>query len=222
MTHRRFSNSRVSKVPCGPVRRRSPAASATSVRLLFVSSDFLPTIGGISSMVHGLAEACVDLGHEVLVLAPGPENGTDSLLPYKVIRDTRQHPQRWQRVARLLHDRRTTATVCELVEGSKPDAILLGVYKDYAQACLTAAERFHIPVGGLVHGLDVVSVLNRRPSGCSRCWEPSARRLGSASCFTCGTRIGYSSTAPSRLLMSNNAAGESRLRLAAGCPQRRC
>ena len=150
------------------------------MHILFVSSDFLPAIGGISLMVHGLAEACADLGHEVCVLAPGPEGEADSSLPYKVIRDTRPRPHRRQRVARLLYDRHTASRVRELVENIKPDAILLGVYKDYARACLLAGERFHIPVGGLVHGLDVISVLDRRPSGLlavlGKTLGPSARR----------------------------------------------
>jgi phosphatidyl-myo-inositol dimannoside synthase len=139
--------------------------TADSMRILFVSSDFLPTIGGISLMVHGLAEACADLRHDVCLLAPGPETETDSSLPYRVIRDTRRQPHLRQRIAWLLHDHHTASRVRELVEDIEPDAILLGVYKDYASACLMAGERFHIPVGGLVHGFDVVSVLDRRPSG---------------------------------------------------------
>jgi phosphatidylinositol alpha-1,6-mannosyltransferase len=134
------------------------------VRLLFVSSDFLPTIGGISLMVHGLAEACVELGHEVLVLAPGSGYKVDASLPYQVIRDPVRPARRWRRVARLLDDRRTNGRVREIVEEYAPDAILLGVYQRYAEACLRARQRFGIPVGGLVHGLDVVSVLGRRPS----------------------------------------------------------
>ena len=134
------------------------------MRLLFVSSDFLPTIGGISLMVHGLAEACVELGHEVVVLAPGSGNGIDPSLPYPVIRDTRRPARRWQRVARLLDERRTNSRVNDIVRDFAPEAILLGVYKRYAAACLRVRERFGIPVGGLVHGLDVVSVLGRRPS----------------------------------------------------------
>jgi phosphatidylinositol alpha-1,6-mannosyltransferase len=68
-------------------------------------------------------------------------------------------------MARFLHDRRTARWLRELVQDFRPAAILLGVYKDYAKACLMAARRAHIPLGGLVHGLDVVSVLDRRPSG---------------------------------------------------------
>lgn len=132
---------------------------------MFASSDFLPEIGGISLMVHGLAEACVGLGHEVVVVAPAADGESGPALPYRVIRDIRVYPRRQRRLARLMNDRRVARWIHEVAEDLRPDAIVVGFYKDYAQACLKLRKHLEIPIGGLVHGLDVASVLERRRNG---------------------------------------------------------
>lgn len=119
-------------------------------------------------MVHGLAEAFADLGHEVVVLAPGPADEDESAFPYRVIRDPRIYPLRGGRLTRLAQARRTDRWIYEIVEDLKPNAMMLGVYKNYATASLRVGKHFDVPVGGLVHGLDVASVLDRRRSGLLR------------------------------------------------------
>lgn len=133
------------------------------MKILFVSDDFLPAIGGISLMVHGLAEACSALGHDVTVLAPGGgESGNWSRL-YRIIRDTRPRPGGGRRYASLVYARHTTRQVRKAVDSVKPDIILLGVYRTYARACLKVGKRFGILVGGLVHGSDeLLAFRNRR------------------------------------------------------------
>jgi glycosyltransferase involved in cell wall biosynthesis len=131
------------------------------VRILFASSDFLPAIGGISLMVHGLAEACAGLGHDVAVIAPAVDGDPGPALPYRVFRETGVDPGRPGRLARLANDRRVVRWMRGIVEELRPDAVVVGFYKDYGQACLKLRDRLDIPVGGLVHGFDVASVLER-------------------------------------------------------------
>jgi len=138
------------------------------MRVLFVSGDFFPVIGGISLMVHGLAEACVDLGHDVTVLAPGARHETDAEFPYTVLRDSRRQPGNRQRLARLLYHYGAARELRKVVLELKPDLILLGVYKTYAGACLRIGRECGIPVGGLVHGLEVLSVLVQQESAILR------------------------------------------------------
>lgn len=153
------------------------------MRILFASSDFLPTIGGISLMVHGLAEACVGLGHEVAVLAPAVEGDPGPALPYRVFRDARVDPRLPGRLARLANDRRVARWTRGLVEELRPDAIVVGFYKDFGQACLKLRDRLDIPIGGLVHGFDVASVLESGRNG------PIARVAGAIGYPTARKRV---------------------------------
>lgn len=132
---------------------------------MFASSDFLPEIGGISLMVHGLAEACADLGHEVAVVAPAAGGAPEPALPYRVVRDARTRPRRQRPLARLASDRRVGRWLRDVAGDLRPEAIVIGFYRDYGRACLELGRRLDIPVGGLVHGLDVASVLERGRTG---------------------------------------------------------
>lgn len=136
------------------------------MRILFASSDFLPRIGGVSMMVHGLAEACVNLGHEVIVVAPAVDDDESQReLPYLVIRDAKAYPRPLVRLRRIANEHRIARWMYDVIDAHKPDAIIVGVHKIYGQACLSAGKRLSIPVGGLVHGLEVASLLERRASG---------------------------------------------------------
>ncbi|MDR7438951.1 MAG: glycosyltransferase family 4 protein [Armatimonadota bacterium] len=54
------------------------------MRICLVTSSFLPQVGGAEIVVHQLASALLELGHEVVVLAPRSSARLRPLLPYRL------------------------------------------------------------------------------------------------------------------------------------------
>ena len=70
----------------GEERKRAP------LKICFYTSTALPKRGGQETVVHELAKAVAELGHQVIVLAPQPRRPLrpdDRLLPYPVFRHPR-------------------------------------------------------------------------------------------------------------------------------------
>lgn len=56
------------------------------MRILIVTSTFLPTVAGAEMAVHNLAEGLVALGHSVLVCAPEPSSVRPHKHTYELVR----------------------------------------------------------------------------------------------------------------------------------------
>ncbi|MDQ7797855.1 MAG: glycosyltransferase family 4 protein [Candidatus Edwardsbacteria bacterium] len=56
------------------------------MKILIVTADFVPGLGGIASFNQGIAESMALAGHQMFVLAPNLPNASDKGLPYRVIR----------------------------------------------------------------------------------------------------------------------------------------
>src|SRR6266496_3485594 len=54
-------------------------------KVLFISAPFFPTVGGVQSIVMGLADELHGRGHEVTILTQQPSEAIDKF-PYRVIR----------------------------------------------------------------------------------------------------------------------------------------
>ena len=70
--------------------------------IIITTQCFAPKIGGIESLMTGMAEALSDLGKEVLVLADGPKQKADSDQNYKIRRFNAWKPIRRIQKARYL------------------------------------------------------------------------------------------------------------------------
>jgi len=132
-----------------------------SERMLILSADFLPQVGGVSFMVHHLANALVRAGVDTAVLAPLA--GTDDVqMPhdYRVFAD----PQGTQQVVpiarRRREDARLTRRLSEVVDEFEPTCVLLGAWHCYDRAALRVCRRRGIPLGVLFHGYDLRACLS--------------------------------------------------------------
>ena len=70
--------------------------------IVITTQCFAPKIGGIESLMTGIAEALSDLGKEVLVLADGPRQKSDEDQNYKIRRFNTWKPIRRIQKARYL------------------------------------------------------------------------------------------------------------------------
>ncbi len=167
------------------------------MRILMMSVDFLPTLGGVSMMTHHLANALVDHGHDVFVVAPekplsaclGPErNGlmgaNDLPRRYTVIPDTHARPDRkhgsaWLRAGEA---ERVAALLRSVIVRREVERVLVMHPHYYGPAALTAARALGVPVSVYVHGSELTSLLTTRHTIQSlrqdlRGLGPSLRRL---------------------------------------------
>ena len=70
--------------------------------IVITTQCFAPKIGGIESLMTGMAEALSDLGKEFLVLADGPKQKSDKDQNYKIRRINTWKPIRRMQKARYL------------------------------------------------------------------------------------------------------------------------
>ena len=75
--------------------------------IIITTQCFAPKIGGIESLMTGMAEALSDLGKEVLVLADGPKQKSDIDQKYKIRRFNTWKPirriQKAQYLKKIIH-----------------------------------------------------------------------------------------------------------------------
>ena len=75
--------------------------------IIITTQCFAPKIGGIESLMTGMAEALSNLGKEVLVLADGPKQKSDNDQNYKIKRFNTWKPirrvQKAQYLKKIIH-----------------------------------------------------------------------------------------------------------------------
>lgn len=126
-------------------------------RILLFSGDFLPKHGGVSYMMHHLANALVDAGAATLVAPPPQPGRVEGRVAYEVADGPRgawsgrsYSPFFQARIARM---------VADLVRGFDAEAILVGdqgYAAPYSDGILEAARAARVPIGAYFHGADLL------------------------------------------------------------------
>ena len=88
--------------------------------IIITTQCFAPKIGGIESLMTGMAEAMANNGSEVLVLADGKSQDSDSKLNYEIKRFSGWKPLRRLRKAKYLE---------KICKNKKVDAIYADSWK---------------------------------------------------------------------------------------------
>lgn len=133
-------------------------------RLLLVSVDFLPNIGGISMMLHHLANALAS-AHDVSVLAPAGARLLDELpAAYRLIEDAAANPKVREGPGYPAECRRIGDFIAAEHKVAAIDAIILLHPFYYGLAALDKARELGIPIGCYFHGFELRSQLLKSAS----------------------------------------------------------
>ena len=124
-------------------------------RVLLITSDFLPQVGGISLMMHHLANAFADRGIEVAVVAPMRRDTIHLEHQYRVYPDPQGSTQMVALHQRRREDARLTSLLASVVADFQPTFMLLGHWHGYDAAALAVRERYGIPLAAYFHGYDL-------------------------------------------------------------------
>ena len=128
------------------------------MRLLMISVDALPRLGGISLMAHYLANALADEGVSVEFLGPlGTHCPTGFPARYAVIEDFESRTKARGGGAAVQEDERIERLLSLIVADRRCDRILLMHPNYYGPAATDLAARFGIPVSCFSHGYEVRS-----------------------------------------------------------------
>jgi len=120
-------------------------------RLLILTADFLPTMGGISIAIHHLANAFCAEGVETKVLAPITKGDHSFQQSYAVIPDNTS-PDKWGMLSYRREDDRIVEVIQDTLSRFPADALMLGHCHGYGAAAITSGLRNEIPVGLFIHG----------------------------------------------------------------------
>lgn len=126
------------------MRTAPPTTNLDSVRLLVVTQDFPPALGGIQTYLGRLCEALHPLCDSLVVVAPGglPETAHDRQLPFPVHR-VGIHSS-WLVAALPWH-------LPRIVAAERPSHVL------YAQWFPAVAPRLTLPCATIVHGRELLN-----------------------------------------------------------------
>lgn len=130
------------------------------MRILLLSVDFLPSLGGVSLMMHHLATALVHTGHEVLVAPPLAEGEVEYEQPYGIVAGDRETWVDRGALDQLSRRRRLRRVLASVVESFGPDAMLLGdqAYDGrFSDASIWAQRRYNVTLTLYCHGFDIRS-----------------------------------------------------------------
>ncbi len=119
------------------------------MRILLLSDDFLPRVGGVSHMMDRLAASFIRAGASCAVGAPRLP-GPIPERPYPIFWEDRQRGE-----GRFNRPRRARAFIEGAIEEFKPERLLLGTQFYYAPACLALGRERGIPVGLYTHGMEL-------------------------------------------------------------------
>jgi len=123
------------------------------MRIVILTQDFPPCVGGTAEFVHQLASALHRHGSEVSVLAPGPRNGTDENQSYRVERYSR--PRRFAAIG-------TAQAFSRAVRRYRPEIVFLGhLMTTHALSPLLCRRLLGLPYVILIHGTDLRYCLTR-------------------------------------------------------------
>ncbi len=120
------------------------------MRVLIVTNDLPPRVGGIQYYVDQLARGLVAAGDEVVVFgstSPGADE-FDSLAPYRVVR---------RATRTLLPVPPVGRQVVRLVRECGADVVVLGAAFPLGLLAATVRRRTGVPVVGFTHGLEVTA-----------------------------------------------------------------
>lgn len=132
-------------------------------RVLMVTVDFLPRIGGIATMIHHLANALVDRGADVAVLAPkGAALPRGFRARYRLIVDEMARTGLREGSAARAEDQRVR-TLLEKVQAEFPFTRLLLMHPFYyGPGAIRYGRRNEIGVSATFYGYELRSVLVRK------------------------------------------------------------
>ena len=132
------------------------------MRIFLICKDFLPKNGGISIMMHHIANALADRNLDVLVAPPQADGEMPFKYKYQLAKGSWKKWRRGRWYSRLFREHRYRRQLAMLIEEFKPDALLLGdqAYTgQYAEASIWASNHYGIPMGLFCHGKDVCKKL---------------------------------------------------------------
>lgn len=126
------------------------------MRILVVTNDYPPRIGGIQYYVERLVDGLVGAGDEVVVYASSYDGDRewDATRPYRVVR---------ARTRTLLSTPVVLARVLDLVRTHRPEVVVFGATMPLALLGPLVRARTGVPFVALTHGLEVSAA--RMPGG---------------------------------------------------------
>jgi len=126
----------------------------SSVRVLVVTNDFPPRVGGINDYVHQLVRR-LDPGSVTVLASTHPGAAAfDATFPQRVVR---------QPVRMLLPTPAVLAAASRLVAAEQPDVVLFGAAAPLAMMGATLRRRHGVPYVACTHGLELAAT--RLPPG---------------------------------------------------------
>jgi glycosyltransferase involved in cell wall biosynthesis len=138
-----------------------------------VAVDFLPRIGGVSVMVHHLANALAQLGHDVAVLAPrGAAIPEDFEAQYRLLHDAAARTSLREGPGALEEDQRIAALLGTIRREFPFTRVLLMHAFYYGPGAVAFARRHAVPVSVFFYGFELRSVLLP-----ARTWRERVRRI---------------------------------------------
>ena len=147
---------RAARSMCGACSQHRRGRTARDVMIVVATQCFPPRIGGMETLMCGLADALAASGRDVTVLADGhgdaAEAGFDRDRAYPVLRFPGLKPWRRWRKARVF---------AALARGERIDAIFADSWKS-AERIAGAARDAGVPLVCLAHGDDVTATDDRR------------------------------------------------------------
>lgn len=130
------------------------------MRILAVSVDAFPRMGGISAMGHHLANAFGGIGHDVTFLAPrGSYVPVEYSRSYGLVEDWAAVPQHRAGKLGIEQDKRIASLVGKVLRRYRCDRVLLLHPFYYGVGALTAAKAMRVPVSVYFHGFELRSQL---------------------------------------------------------------
>ena len=126
------------------------------MRVLVVTNDLPPRVGGIQYYVDQLCRGLVAAGDEVTVYASSHDGDQqwDTAAPYRVVRES---------TSMLLPTRRTLRHTLRLVEHTRAQVVVFGAAVPLAMMGRSVRQRTGVPFVAFTHGLEVSAV--RAPGG---------------------------------------------------------
>lgn len=136
----------------------APVSGKQREKVLLISVDAFPKLGGISTMTHHLANVFAELTGRSILLAPAGSHvpaGHDRR--YDLIEDWESDTAAREGAAALVEDRRIEMLVARIIAEERPTRILLmhGFY--YGPGAIRAARREGVPISVYVHGTELTS-----------------------------------------------------------------
>lgn len=132
-------------------------------RILAISVDALPKIGGVSLLAHHVANSFVDLGAEVTFLGPVGSTVPHQLQRrYRLCEDWESDVKQRAGKDAYMHDIRISALVSRIIDRNRITRVILFHPFYYGTGALDAAASRGIPVSVMFHGFEMRSVVGRQ------------------------------------------------------------